>query len=233
MTMVDNFLQYLAPHHCCGCGESGSSLCLNCKYNIISEPEGLCVSCIKQIALRTGICSSCSPPYSRAWIVGQHSGALSQLIEGYKFKMERASAYVIAELLAGSTPKLPDNCAVIPIPTIQKHVRERGFDHTLLIAKRFAKLKDVRLESSVLKRANNTIQVGKTSVERRAQAKSAFKVDSRVDGKKVYLLIDDVMTTGATLWYAAKCLKEAGVNDIWIAVVARHIPENFNRGREI
>lgn len=97
---------------------------------------------------------------------------------------------------------------------------ERGYDHTLLIARYLAKIRGLGVDQS-LKRATTSRQRGVARMQRIAQARVAFKIDKKVSGDIPYLLIDDIITTGATMQYAAKTMRQAGARQIWVAVLAR------------
>jgi ComF family protein len=145
---------------------------------------------------------------------------LKSLLDTYKFESVRAAAGPIAEALSTCLPILPASTVVVTIPTIPGHIRQRGFDHTKLVARRLAKFKGCA-HKELLRRKNNTVQFGKSARVRRAQAKEAFACSAVLDPKVPYLIIDDTCTTGATVTEAAKVLKAAGAKRVWVAVVAR------------
>lgn len=177
-----------------------------------------CLVCDGLTAGASNICGQCTPPYSRAWCGGVKSAELEKLIMQYKFHRNREAAICLAELLADSTPPLPPDCVVTWVPTIRRHVRLRGYDHAKLIAAVFARRKGLVAEPT-LRRLANTVQRGASKRLRRQQAEAAFV--SPLIEPATYVLIDDVYTTGATLYYAAKKLREAGAQDVWVAVGAR------------
>lgn len=219
--MIDSLLDFIAPHPCYGCGKVGSPLCGNCKYNIESEPFSACVVC-GSAAGKNGICIPCRTSYTRAWCVGERSDSLQRLVDAYKFERARACHVPLADLLVECLPELPTETIVIPIPTISVHIRQRCYDHSLLLARRVAKKMNLTL-ATPLSRKTSTIQRGANRRERIKQAKDAFQLDSPLLINRPYLLIDDVITTGSTVQYAAQLLKDAGVAEIWVAVVARQV----------
>jgi ComF family protein len=218
-TMIDALLSQIAPHLCCSCGKIGALLCENCKYNIIDEAIGDCIACGRSADER-GICKDCRAPYQRAWCVGERSGALKKLIDVYKFEYARAAYSPLSELLLDRVSQLPADTIVVPIPTVMAHIRERGYDHTLLIARMFAKKRRLSMRR-VLSRVTSTRQRGASRDDRIAQAKAAFIVRQQLDPSVSYLIIDDIVTTGATVHYAAEALRAAGARDVWIAAIAR------------
>lgn len=223
-TMIDRLLGVIAPHYCYGCSRIGPALCHSCINNIIEEPFVLCAVCVNRPAkLSSGICSSCRPPYSRAWIGGAHVGALDDAIDGFKFTAARGVAYSLVELMTEVLPCLPENAVLISIPTTRRHIRERGFDHMKLFTKQLSRKQGVSYDTSLLCRRTATVQRGSSSKERQKQAKEAFLVRGKLDENKVYVLVDDVMTTGATLRYAAQTLRDAGAKDVWVIAIARQV----------
>ncbi len=217
--MFDSLFGIAAPHHCYGCQKIGTLLCDNCKYDITSEPFLRCLAC-GQNSTNTGVCTECRVAYQRAWCVGERSDVLQYLIGGYKFQYARDAYRPMADLLDDRLPELPPGTVIVPIPTVASHIRERGFDHMKLIASRFAKIRNVET-ISLLSRATNTKQRDANRGRRINQAKTAFRVSKKVDPDIPYLLLDDVVTTGATLHYAAKTLQDAGAETIWTAAIAR------------
>lgn len=117
---------------------------------------------------------------------------------------------------------------LVPLPTIRKHIRERGFDHTLrlcfeleeFLQKRFDDL-GVSVEyQSLLVRKNKTVQVGKEKKERVKQAEKAYGICEgvEIENKTLYILVDDVTTTGASLVAAKKILQ---TDRVWAAVLMK------------
>ena len=217
--MIDRLLSIVAPHHCCGCGKSGSLLCADCKYNIIYETKNVCFVCQRPCGA-VGLCNTCDAPYSRAWCVGERKDALQRLIGLYKFERTKSAYLVLADLLVSTLPDLPEDIVVVPVPTVTGHIRQRGYDHTLLFAECLAKAKHLKLSMALI-RATDTTQRHASASRRQSQAEQAFVANRTLDKNTTYLLIDDVVTTGATLRYAAEALKNAGAGDVWVAAVAR------------
>jgi ComF family protein len=217
--MIDRLLSYVAPHLCSSCGEIGGILCDSCKYDIGQVDLLHCVACGRGLAVN-GVCRQCRVPYVKAWCVGLHAENLRQLIKQYKFDYARAAAPVLADLLLARVSELPTNTVIIPLPTAGAHIRQRGYDHIDLVAKRFAKKRRLKL-SAVIERTGSDKQRGANRSQRIAQAKIAFRVRVALDPTVPYLLIDDVVTTGASLKYATLALQAAGAREIWVAVIAR------------
>lgn len=216
-TMVERGLQIIAPHPCFGCGKVGAILCDDCKYDITHEPFVGCILCGKPNAF--GICRIHDSPIDRAFTIGTRSGVLEDVINQLKFHRVKGAARPLAELLHEQLPSFSENVEIVPIPTVRSHVRQRGYDQVELIVQHFASLRTMPV-CHYLERMTNATQhvVGKD--ERLVQAEKAFSLKEceGIYGKTV-LLIDDIVTTGATLQSAATLLKNAGAT-VWVATLA-------------
>jgi len=158
--------------------------------------------------------------YERAWCVGERSGVLQRLVGDFKFQNMYAAHIPLAQLLDERISELPSNTIVVPVPTIAAHIRERGYDHTKLIAKRIARRRKLRMQTALI-RVTTTKQRDASRKDRLKQAKAAFAANGHIDETANYLIIDDVVTTGATMYYAAQTLQAAGAQHIWVATIAR------------
>lgn len=225
-TIISPF-DLLAPHSCRGCGSLGSPLCDCCKKNLISTHQNYCPNCKKLNP--TGKCPNCTdlPP---TFVVGPRDGLIGDLIHDFKFSSVRALARPLAEILNAILPqplsKTATTFALVPLPTIQKHVRARGLDHTLLIAKHLQKLQRAEKQNiaveKLLIRAKNTVQVGSDAETRKTQASSAYALakSAKIDPEKTYILLDDVWTTGASIHAAYKKLQSAGAKNFIFLILA-------------
>jgi ComF family protein len=153
-------------------------------------------------------------------VVGSRDGTLKKLIDALKFERVASAAEPLASLLDSVLPVLPPNTVVVALPTIPNHIRQRGYDQTLLIARHFTRLRNLALMQA-LARQGTAVQRGQTKQERMRQARIAFKLTKSLDPRITYLLIDDVVTTNASVRYAAEELRNAGATTVWVAVLAR------------
>ena len=217
-TIVDSLLAVVAPHLCSGCGLIGSTFCDNCKYDIIQEPFSGCVMCEK-LAIN-GVCDDHKSVFNQAFVVGTRSGSLQRLIGGFKFRNMKNASVDLADLLHRRLPSLPKNSVFVPIPTTAIHIRERGYDHMLLIAKQLGRLRHSPVQK-LLNRNNNLVQHHAGRQQRLEQASSAFRVQGVIDPCMTYILLDDVVTTGATIMWAATLLRQAGATIVWVAATSR------------
>lgn len=217
--MIDRLLSFAAPHHCYGCDKIGTSVCDHCKNDIIIDTNMVCIGC-GLLAVKNGLCNECTGLYDKGWVVAAYDGVMERAIKGYKFNSERSLSREFSDLLLATLPVLPDSVIIIPVPTVRAHIRERGFDHIERIAKRFARRTGARYVAPLYRRTT-TKQRGASRKVRIEQAKRAFGVSGVIDSSATYLLVDDVVTTGSTIKYAAKALRDAGATTIWVAALAR------------
>jgi len=216
--MIDRLLELVAPHHCFGCGKIGTVLCAVCKYDIIEDAYSGCLVCAAPSL--SGVCSMCKTTYQKAWCVGNREGVLEQLINAYKFERVKRAAVELGALLDEALPVLPPETIIVPVPTVHSHIRVRGYDHALLLAQEFAKRRKLQVKPLV-QRSTATSQRGLNKRARMKEAKQAFYCQTIPDATVPYLVIDDIVTTNATLRYAAGALQDAGANTVWAGVVAR------------
>ena len=202
-TTYPNIADLLFPHSCRGCGRLGEVLCECCKNNILAHRQN----------------PKFRPP---VYVVDSKTGLLGELIHDYKYHSIRALARPLAELLDQTLPQtLSQNSIIVPLPTATHHIRARGLDHTLRIAKHLAKIRHYHIEKLLL-RNQNTVQVGSSKKERLTQAAKAYIINPKIKIQKnaTYILLDDVYTTGASINAAKNLLKSAGAKNIKIALLA-------------
>lgn len=150
---------------------------------------------------------------------GERVGILDKLIKGLKYRSMRVAGRVIGDLVAEVIPCLPGRVIIVPLPTIGKHIRERGLDHTRIIAKRVARKRGFEMRM-LLRRKSDFVQVGSSREKRLEQAKQAYFVNKDIDPEAIYILIDDVWTTGASMRAAYDELKSAGADKIILVAVS-------------
>jgi ComF family protein len=181
---------------------------------------------------KCGLCRRLEPPFAKAVAYGSYQGGLRELIHLLKYERVRPAANVLgrmlAEAIAGLTPCFDDDPIVAtPVPLHARKLRQRGFNQAEMIAQAALKLKPagekLTMNAKILQRRRETeSQIGLTRHQRRENIRGAFVVadPSAVLGRK-FLLVDDVYTTGTTVWECARVLRRAGASKVWVATVAR------------
>lgn len=197
--MIDEALAWVFPHCCKRCGRTGEVVCECCKKYIV-----------KNTTLQT--------LGKNMYAVGRRRGLLKKLVDDYKFKSERSAAKVLAEILDANLP-IYDGFVVTFIPTVSAHVRERGFDHMALLAKNFARRRNLKCHR-FLYRKNNRSQKFLSGTGRQKAASEAFGVRGVKIPEKV-LLLDDIYTTGSSVKAARELLARSGVKEVAVAVVCK------------
>jgi predicted amidophosphoribosyltransferase len=146
-------------------------------------------------------------------------GAIKELVDLYKFEHNREAATRIAQLLDATLPQLAADTVVCYIPDIPAHRRARGTDHMKVIAMKFAKARKLST-LPLLQRQTYYSQRGLTKVERLKRQEGAFIAKKSPDTEHC-LLLDDVYTTGATIRSGVVALREAGIDHVYVGLVAR------------
>lgn len=214
-TTFPGLCDLICPHSCRGCGATGEVLCECCKKDLKLNWENYCPNCKQPVS--GGYCRECELPPT--FMVGWRDELLGRLVHDFKYNSVRALGKELAELFDYVLPNVAGKVLVVPLPTIAKHVRARGLDHTLILGKELARRRKWKV-GKVLTRLRNTVQVGADEKTRLKQADEAYELVGGIDSGATYVLIDDVWTTGASMRAAIKKLQGAGASRIIIAVLA-------------
>lgn len=218
-------LQAWAGEDCLLCGEQGGPelLCAAC----IAELPGLPETC-PRCALPSpagAVCGSClnRPPHFDATLaLWRYEFPCDSLVQALKYRARLALAGFFARALA-SRP-MPGVDLIVPMPLHPKRLAERGFNQALEIARGLARHLGRPIEPHGVLRVKDTLPQTQLPYEERAKnVRGAFLCRLDLSGKTV-AVIDDVMTTGATLNEFARALKRAGATRVENLVVARTVP---------
>lgn len=168
-----------------------------------------------------GHCISHPPLFTRTTAAYAYAFPLDQLVQAMKYNEQLALAHIFAEKLSQRIDKhtLPDY--VIPMPLHPSKLRERGFNQSLLLAAELAQRHHLELLTHACQRVRDTPpQSALPWKERNKNMRDAFRCDVDLSGKRV-ALVDDVLTTGASLNALAKAVRKQGASRIEAWVVAR------------
>lgn len=221
--MIDGLFGIIAPHYCYGCGLKGAILCKCCKNDILEDHTISLIANSYAHNSKAINLPSKKLQESLVWGGSPREGVLAEVIDAHKFKRAKSAYRPLAELLFESLPSLPKSIVVVPVPAAPKNVRIRGYDHMTLIAKELGRLGGWRVTSLLKRNSNVTQHFSKSATVRRSQAKNFFSIRQQPEARITYLVVDDILTTGATLDAAVDCLEQAGAKTVLTAVVARQI----------
>lgn len=217
--MLEAIIRVLAPHYCIGCGQEDTILCDACRMAELRLVASRCYVC-KKLTRDHAVCSNCKHhgPLRNVWVGAEYSDAAKTLVHRMKFERARAATVPAARQLTEAVPIM--EAVVVPVPTATSRRRQRGYDQSVLIARQFARQRGLPYQELLI-RNGQARQVGTSRSERVRQAESFFTHKKVTELPEAVLLIDDVLTTGATLQAAARCLRQAGVRRIYAAVFAQ------------
>lgn len=239
---ITRWLRALRPGHaadlllaraCAGCSlafEPGAcpiGWCAPCLASLrCTAPR--CPRCALELA--GSVCRACAskpPPFARTLVLGAYAAPLDRIVRTLKFNRQPALARALAAALApvvaselASGYAGPEPPQVVPVPLSDSRLAERGYNQSLLIARPIARACGLELRPHALKRVQTGPPQSQLSpAAREHNVAQAFRAVGQV-GRPV-LLVDDVMTTGATLAAASRALLNAGAPSVTCVVVAR------------
>lgn len=223
-----NFMQSLLPQNCqlCGAPSGRSLLCEPCAAALPRHAAPCCPICAD--ATPTGeICGAClrrPPAFSATTAAFDYDFPLDGLLHAFKYAGNLALAETLALPLIVALSREPRPDALLPMPLHPSRLKERGFNQALELAKPIAARLNIPLLPKACARTRDTLsQAALPWKERGKNIRQAFICLDRLDGMKIALL-DDVMTTGATLHELAKAARTQGAADVVAWVVARTPP---------
>jgi ComF family protein len=169
-----------------------------------------------------GACRADPPGWDWARAGAEYEGVVRDAIHAFKFRGKRALARPLAALIGEQWPPAArDVAALVPVPLGRPRERERGFNQAVLLAERLARGLGVDVRPRWLVRTRDTQpQSDLGAAERRANVRGAFEARADVAGRHV-VVVDDVLTTGATVAECARALRAAGAARVGVVAVAR------------
>lgn len=220
MGFIEYIISAIAPHRCRGCKKEGLLLCRVCE----SQLPAMLPYCSHCGALKhKGSRTTCIPtPSIKEYRVATvYDGVPKELVHALKFGNARQAAIHIGDILAACLIDMSSSSSLVicHVPTATSRVRRRGYDQSALIAKRIAHRLKVPYRP-LLHRQGQQRQLGKSRSIRGEQLDSAFWANKDLTKTEI-LLIDDVITTGATMRAAAQVLCRAGAERVVAAAFAR------------
>lgn len=225
-TILNHCLNNMLPQACllCGTGSDHALLCADCNAALPRLPGTRCAMCA--LPLPDGdICGAClshPPRYDRTTAVFAYAFPVDALIQRFKYGGSLALAPLLGGVLGSAVAEPAD--LIIPMPLSSQRLRERGFNQALEIARGVGRMTGIPVVADACRKIMETRpQAALPWKERTKNIRGAFVCDADLSGKRV-AVIDDVMTSGATVNELARNLRRAGAAHISAWVVARTLP---------
>lgn len=227
-------VDFVYPPRCPACGDAigaQGGLCADC-WSQLSIPDGNgCSSCQRpfaEISIEGSLCAPClaSPPIHDGIAAGTFYNDISrQLVLAFKHGGRISLAPMMAGLIAARLADISEDTLVVPVPLHRLRIWKRGYNQAALLAKELVRRGHGQLLVDGLERHRATPSLGGMGKLARAKALSgAIRVrkgaETRVRAREI-LLVDDVLTSGATTNNCVKALKKAGATRVTIACFAR------------
>lgn len=221
--MFQHILDVVFPKRCVGCRSIGSYLCGNCFDTLIPNDSPLCLACDKP-AIGGVVHPGCKTRYTPEGVTAifQFEPTIKALIHEMKYRGVTDIVPLASQfLIAGLPENLPERIVVVPVPLYKTKKRERGFNQSELLAEEVARALRMPLGRRVLERTINTPSQTKLDrEERKENMRNAFVCGRQLKGVNI-LLIDDTVTTGATMTSCANILKRSGARSVWCLALAQ------------
>jgi ComF family protein len=224
------------PRECIGCGRlsdrPGRHICWSCFSRIDLLHSNLCELCGNPLtgssdsAFICGYCRKRKPVFDRARSAARFSGVVRDILHQFKYQDGLWQISDLTDLLQGALMAQFDYRSidvVVPVPLYRTRFRDRSYNQSFVLARELAKRIDRRVDGRSLKRVRYTdTQTHYNAAQRKKNISGAFSVvrPEWICGRTV-LVVDDVMTTGATLNECAKILRKNGALKVFAISVAR------------
>ncbi|HEY9857626.1 MAG TPA: ComF family protein [Stenomitos sp.] len=219
-------LRWLCTCPCMQCdAPEGDPLCFACMATLGSLPRRHCPRCLGSLS-KEGACPLCARgpvPFEAVLALGPYTGGLRQAIRAMKYRGRADLGLSLGEPLAAELKAWQGtDWLVVPIPIHARRRAERGYNQVEPLAWQVARRLGWSYDARALERLGRSApfyQQGRR--DRWSEAQAAFQAQPpRLQGRSV-LLVDDILTSGATLWSAAQAVRSAGARRVRAAVLAR------------
>jgi ComF family protein len=221
-----NFLTFLFKQNCILCAaktDYNHGLCLDCLESLPQHPKACCPQCgLPSQGEYCGNCLKHEPSYDRTHALFRYAYPIDALLQHYKYNNALYLSQTFGQLLSQQIVDFDIN-VIIPMPLHPIRLKERGFNQSLEVAKIIAKQLNIDLDITSCQRVKNTPPQASLALKERVKnMKGAFECSANFSGNHI-MLIDDVMTTGASLNELAKTLKNAGATKVSCYILARTV----------
>jgi ComF family protein len=233
----DHLYSTLYPRPCLSCEVSLSTVfnvnsCEECwtKTEFFTEETNLCFRCGKPTTSPTARVSTCSKCdghfYDRARSTGVYSHALRAAVIGLKTNPQLSKRATHLLINTFRTYEFLNSTVIVPVPLSRQRLLERGFNQADVIATALGREIGIKVDYRSLRRNRHSPihRVGMDQKARDLSVKNSFSVarPKLIEGQNV-MLVDDVITTGATVSYCARALKQCGAKEVNVLTLARAV----------
>ncbi len=240
MHLARHLLDFILPTSCAHCGSRlGESpipfFCSSCWTDFTLLQGPVCSCCGKPFESpetlthspdhECGACRLNRPFFDQSLSVGYFEGSLREAIHQFKYRPCRALGKPLGQWMRSNIRLISDVDLFIPVPLHAKRLKKRGFNQSLLLAFQISKKYKIPISYDNLVRIKPTKpQVDLSSDDRIENVADAFTVQhSALIKEKKIILVDDVLTTGATMNECARVLKDAGAGQVTALTLARAV----------
>ena len=241
-TIIKNIHQALLdiifPIKCISCQKEGAWLCKTCISKIRFQTEHVCGVCEIVITPDGRTCHSCKKKNNLDGFLPATSykePSISHAVHLFKYRFIQGLELELGNILTSAIQRtdLPIPDIILPVPLHPRRLRWRGFNQSSLLASHIAKnllpLGEIDLAEHVLVRQRYThpqMEIKKHSLRKQNLLGAFAVIDREKVAGKIVLLVDDIATTGSTIFECANVLKAAGAKEIYAAVIARQEIKN-------
>ncbi len=215
MLLLEKLIGLYAPLSCLGCGaEQDTLICTECSLTIPLVPSR-CYRC-RAVTRDFEVCTRCQrhTPLKTVLVCRHYDALPKELLHAAKYERARSGLREMGAEMTSLFSSAHNDTVFVPIPTATSRVRQRGYDQAVVLATELGKERQ-RPVVQALVRLGQAHQVGAGRKERMEHLREAFRVTHKQDIRgKQCVLVDDVVTTGATIETAARILKKAGAKQV-------------------
>lgn len=224
-TLARKGLAALLPAQCLlchGAGPGPSFLCPDCLGGL-PRNDTCCRQCAIPLPV-VGVCGEClrhPPKFDAAHVPLRYDWPTSDLVTRLKFRNDLSMLALVRMLFAEAVPPLPSPSVIVPVPLSRQRLLERGYNQAQLLAETLVGNGHGHLVHALTRVRDGGPQVGRSRKDRRRNVRGAFVADATVVRGRTVCLVDDVLTTTATVRACADVLRAAGASRVVVVALAR------------